>query len=77
MTSRDRRRAATTLAPLMRTAGFRYVFLGIENVLDEDLAFLQASAKNAEREGGRSDRQRDDARRSTCCTGTACSSSAA
>jgi anaerobic magnesium-protoporphyrin IX monomethyl ester cyclase len=42
-----------TLAPLMRQAGFQYVFLGIENVLDEDLAFLRASAKNAEREGGR------------------------
>ncbi len=43
-----------TLAPLMRAAGFRYVFLGIENVLDEDLAFLKASAKNARRAGGRS-----------------------
>jgi radical SAM superfamily enzyme YgiQ (UPF0313 family) len=42
-----------TLAPLMREAGFRYVFLGIENVLDEDLAFLKAAAKNAQREGGR------------------------
>src|SRR3954453_19077140 len=42
-----------TLAPLMRRAGFRYVFLGIENVLDADLAFLRASAKNAQREGGR------------------------
>ena len=42
-----------TLAPLMRAAGFRYVFLGIENVIDEDLAFLRASAKNARREGGR------------------------
>ena len=41
------------LAPLMRKAGFRYVFLGIENVLDRDLAFLRASAKNARREGGR------------------------
>jgi anaerobic magnesium-protoporphyrin IX monomethyl ester cyclase len=41
------------LAPLMWEAGFRYVFLGIENVLDEDLAFLRASAKNATREGGR------------------------
>jgi anaerobic magnesium-protoporphyrin IX monomethyl ester cyclase len=41
------------LAPLMRRAGFRYVFLGIENVLDEDLAFLKAAAKNARREGGR------------------------
>jgi len=42
-----------TLAPLMREAGFRYVFLGIENILDEDLAFLRASAKNAAREHGR------------------------
>jgi radical SAM superfamily enzyme YgiQ (UPF0313 family) len=42
-----------TLAPLMRRAGFRYVFLGIENVLDEDLAFLKAGAKNADRQGGR------------------------
>jgi anaerobic magnesium-protoporphyrin IX monomethyl ester cyclase len=41
------------LAPLMQRAGFRYVFLGIENVLDEDLAFLRAAAKNAAREGGR------------------------
>ncbi len=42
-----------TLAPLMRRAGFRYVFLGIENVLDEDLAFLRARAKNALRDGSR------------------------
>src|SRR3954451_8408031 len=42
-----------TLAPLMREAGFRYVFLGIENVIEEDLEFLKASAKNAQREGGR------------------------
>ena len=28
-----------TLAPLMRRAGFRYVFLGIENILEGDLAF--------------------------------------
>ena len=42
-----------TLAPLMRQAGFRYVFLGIENVLDEDLAFLKARAKNTRRERGR------------------------
>jgi radical SAM superfamily enzyme YgiQ (UPF0313 family) len=41
------------LARAMRAAGFRYVFLGIENVLDQDLAFLKASAKNARREGGR------------------------
>jgi len=37
------------LAPLMRRAGFRYVFLGIENVLDEDLVFLKARAKNIDR----------------------------
>ena len=42
-----------TLAPLMRKAGFRYVFLGIENILEDDLVFLKASAKNEFREGGR------------------------
>jgi anaerobic magnesium-protoporphyrin IX monomethyl ester cyclase len=41
-----------TLAPLMRRAGFRYVFLGIENILDEDLVFLRAKAKNARRVAG-------------------------
>ena len=39
-----------TLAPLMRKAGFRYVFLGIENVLDDDLAFLKARAKNSRKQ---------------------------
>jgi anaerobic magnesium-protoporphyrin IX monomethyl ester cyclase len=42
-----------TLAPLMRRAGFRYVFLGIENVLDDDLTFLKARAKNTERQKGK------------------------
>ena len=37
----------------MRQAGFRYVFLGIENMLDNDLAFLKARAKNARRDSGR------------------------
>ena len=41
-----------TLAPLMRRAGFRYVFLGIENILDADLQFLRARAKNVQRGGG-------------------------
>jgi len=41
-----------TLAPLMRKAGFRYVFLGIENVLEDDLTFLKASSKNTKRENG-------------------------
>jgi radical SAM superfamily enzyme YgiQ (UPF0313 family) len=40
------------LAPLMRQAGFRYVFLGIENILEDDLAFLKASAKNSRRRKG-------------------------
>ena len=40
------------LAPLMRQAGFRYVFLGIENILDENLTFLRASAKNQHRAHG-------------------------
>jgi radical SAM superfamily enzyme YgiQ (UPF0313 family) len=42
-----------TLAPLMRQAGFRYVFLGIENILEDDLEFLRASSKNQERRNGR------------------------
>jgi radical SAM superfamily enzyme YgiQ (UPF0313 family) len=41
-----------TLAPLMRRAGFRYVFLGIENILEGDLQFLRAAAKNTTREKG-------------------------
>ena len=42
-----------TLAPKMRRANFRYVFLGIENVLAEDLGFLKADAKNRRHENGR------------------------
>ena len=42
-----------TLAPLMQKAGFRYVFLGIENILEDDLQFLKAAAKNEFREKGR------------------------
>jgi radical SAM superfamily enzyme YgiQ (UPF0313 family) len=42
----------TTLAPLMQRAGFRYVFLGIENVLEDDLAFLKATAKNSRTKAG-------------------------
>jgi radical SAM superfamily enzyme YgiQ (UPF0313 family) len=42
-----------TLAPLMRQAGFRYVFLGIENILDNDLGFLKARSKNEARDHGR------------------------
>jgi anaerobic magnesium-protoporphyrin IX monomethyl ester cyclase len=41
-----------TLAPLMRRAGFRYVFLGIENILEGDLQFLRATAKNTARDNG-------------------------
>ena len=47
-----------TLAPLMRRAGFRYVFLGIENILDDDLQFLRAAAKNTPAPGRRQPRQR-------------------
>jgi radical SAM superfamily enzyme YgiQ (UPF0313 family) len=43
-----------TLAPLMRKAGFRYAFLGIENILENDLKFLRATAKNNAREAGKS-----------------------
>jgi radical SAM superfamily enzyme YgiQ (UPF0313 family) len=42
-----------TLAPLMRQAGFKYVFLGIENILEDDLQFLKASSKNLLREHGK------------------------
>jgi anaerobic magnesium-protoporphyrin IX monomethyl ester cyclase len=42
-----------TLVPLMRKAGFRYVFLGIENILEDGLNFLRAASKNAQRENGR------------------------
>ncbi|MFL6301328.1 MAG: B12-binding domain-containing radical SAM protein [Terriglobales bacterium] len=42
-----------SLAPLMREAGFRYVFLGIENILEGDLKFLRASAKNTARDKGK------------------------
>ena len=39
------------LAPLMRRAGFRYVFLGIENVMDGDLEFLRARQQECEPRG--------------------------
>jgi anaerobic magnesium-protoporphyrin IX monomethyl ester cyclase len=42
-----------TLAPLMRKAGFRYVFLGIENVVESDLSFLHAASKNTKHEDGK------------------------
>ena len=41
------------LASLMRRAGFRYIFLGIENVIDEDLQFLKARSKNSRQRAGR------------------------
>jgi radical SAM superfamily enzyme YgiQ (UPF0313 family) len=40
------------IGPLMKEAGFRYVFLGIENILDADLAFLKARAKNSRHQQG-------------------------
>jgi radical SAM superfamily enzyme YgiQ (UPF0313 family) len=40
------------LAPLMQRAGFRYVFLGIENMDEQNLKFLHAGAKNTQRQNG-------------------------
>jgi radical SAM superfamily enzyme YgiQ (UPF0313 family) len=40
------------VAPLMQRAGFRYVFLGIENMDERNLKFLNAKTKNTERAGG-------------------------
>ena len=47
----------------MRRAGFRYVFLGIENVLDDDLAFLQGAREEraARATAGRSATRRIEA----------------
>lgn len=60
-----------TLAPLMRRAGFRYVFLGIENILENDLEFLKASAKNTERTNGQNTGM-PRSKRSTTCTAIIC-----
>ena len=58
----------------MRRAGFRYVFLGIENMLDDDLAFLKARAKNSH--ARRAANATPSTAAMTSCTVTACSSSA-
>ena len=65
------------LAPLMKRAGFRYVFLGIENVMDGDLEFLRARSKNASARGRPNGRQRQHRRDPIICTRTACTWSAA
>jgi radical SAM superfamily enzyme YgiQ (UPF0313 family) len=49
------------LVPLMRRAGFRYVFLGIENIVEHDLQFLNAAAKNRRRGSGRKENATLDA----------------
>src|SRR5262245_32838045 len=54
MTSSIARHGAT-LGPLMRRAGFRYVFLGIENIRGDGLRFLRARAKNTVRTNGQAD----------------------
>ena len=69
--------AGETLAPLMRQAGFRYVFLGIENILDDDLGVpaRQRQERGARAAAAASATRR--CRRSTPSTATACTSSAA
>ena len=64
------------LAALMRAAGFRYVFLGIENILEDDLEFLKARAKNSRHQRGASG-PTPRWRRSKRCIVMACSSWAA
>jgi hypothetical protein len=59
----------------MRQAGFRYVFLGIENVLEADLTFLRARVKNTGR-GDSGGRPAPRSRRSTTFAGTRCTWSA-
>ena len=44
----------SSLGPLMRASGFKYVFLGIENILEDDLTFLKARSKNLRRDEGHS-----------------------
>ena len=61
----------------MQRAGFRYVFLGIENVLDGDLEFLKARAQERAPRGRPNRRQREHRGDSSTCTRTACSWSAA
>jgi radical SAM superfamily enzyme YgiQ (UPF0313 family) len=57
------------LARLMRKAGFRYVFLGIENILEEDLRFLRADPRTVSaRTGGNRGMRR--LKPSTICIGT-------
>ena len=41
------------LAGLMRRAGFRYLFLGIENIVEDDLKFLKARSKNSRHRDGK------------------------
>ena len=43
------------LARLMREAGFRYVFLGIENILEKDLRFLESRVQESRAEIGECD----------------------
>ena len=65
------------LAPLMRRAGFRYVFLGIENMMDERSrvpAGARARTRSAKAADGRQRQHRGD---SITCTPTACTWSAA
>lgn len=64
-----------TLVPLMRKAGFRYVFLGIENILESDLNFLRAGSKNTHVKTG-ARLAMPHSRQSSPCTETRCMSAA-
>ena len=65
------------LAPLMKRAGFRYVFLGIENVLDERSRVPQGAREERAPRARPHGRQRHHRGHRRTCIATACSSSAA
>ena len=65
-----------TLAPLMKRAGFRYVFLGIENILESDLAFPEGAREERTARARPHASATPPSKPSSTSIATACSSSA-